>query len=61
MLIYYIIDFILASMYNCKCKTRQPLETSDRAHVLKNGRIVTEGACAELLEIDHVRKAYLGL
>jgi branched-chain amino acid transport system ATP-binding protein len=40
---------------------RQTLETADRASVLENGRIVTEGCCEELLRSDHIRKAYLGL
>jgi branched-chain amino acid transport system ATP-binding protein len=40
---------------------RHTLETADRAYVLENGRICMEGACAEMLESDHVRKAYLGL
>jgi len=40
---------------------RHTLETADRAYVLENGRICLEGACAEMLESDHVRKAYLGL
>jgi branched-chain amino acid transport system ATP-binding protein len=40
---------------------RHTLETADRAYVLENGRICMEGACLELLESDHVRKAYLGL
>ncbi|MBC7248662.1 MAG: ABC transporter ATP-binding protein [Anaerolineae bacterium] len=40
---------------------RRALEIADRAYVLENGRICMEGPCAELLESDHVRKAYLGL
>ena len=40
---------------------RHTLETADRAYVLENGRICMEGACLEMLESDHVRKAYLGL
>jgi branched-chain amino acid transport system ATP-binding protein len=40
---------------------RHTLETADRAYVLENGRICLEGACVEMLESDHVRKAYLGL
>jgi branched-chain amino acid transport system ATP-binding protein len=40
---------------------RNTLEVADRAYVLENGRIVLEGACAKLLKIDYVRKAYLGL
>jgi len=29
--------------------------------VLENGRIGLQGDCDELLQSDHVRKAYLGL
>jgi branched-chain amino acid transport system ATP-binding protein len=37
------------------------LEIADRAYVLENGRIGLQGDCDELLQSDHVRKAYLGL
>ncbi len=40
---------------------RRALEIADRAYVLENGRICMEGPCAEMLESDHVRRAYLGL
>ena len=40
---------------------RHTLEIADRAYVLENGRIALEGASKELLQSDHVRKAYLGL
>jgi len=40
---------------------RRTLEIADRAYVLENGRIALEGASNELLQSDHVRKAYLGL
>jgi branched-chain amino acid transport system ATP-binding protein len=40
---------------------RQTLEVADRAYVLENGRIVLDGCCADLLESEHVKKAYLGL
>jgi branched-chain amino acid transport system ATP-binding protein len=40
---------------------RQTLEIADRAYVLENGRIVSEGKSKELLQDDHVKKAYLGL
>ena len=36
------------------------LELSDRAYVLQNGRMVTDGKASELLESDGIRKAYLG-
>jgi branched-chain amino acid transport system ATP-binding protein len=37
------------------------LEIADRAYVLENGRIVSEGKSRELLKNDHIKKAYLGL
>ncbi len=40
---------------------RQTLEIADRAYVLENGRIVSEGGSRELLQDDHIKKAYLGL
>jgi branched-chain amino acid transport system ATP-binding protein len=40
---------------------RHTLEIADRAYVLENGRISLQGDCQELLQSDHVRKAYLGL
>lgn len=40
---------------------RRALEIADRAYVLENGHICMEGACADLLESDHIRRAYLGM
>ena len=40
---------------------KQSLEIADRAYVLENGRIVLSGSSSELMDSDHVRKAYLGL
>ncbi len=40
---------------------KQTLKLSDRAYVLENGRVVLEGTGQELLEHDHVKKAYLGI
>jgi branched-chain amino acid transport system ATP-binding protein len=40
---------------------RQTLETADRAYVLDNGQIVTEGKSKDLLKDEQVKKAYLGL
>jgi len=40
---------------------RRTLETADRAYVLENGRIVSEGKGKDLLQDDRVKKAYLGL
>jgi len=40
---------------------RHALEIADRAYVLENGRIVSEGKSRELLQNDHIKKAYLGL
>jgi len=40
---------------------KQALEMADRACVLENGRLTLEGPSRNLIEHDHVRKAYLGL
>ena len=40
---------------------RHTLEIADRAYVLENGRIVSEGKSGKLLQDDHIKKAYLGL
>jgi branched-chain amino acid transport system ATP-binding protein len=40
---------------------KQALELANRACVLENGRLTLEGPCCNLIEHDHVRKAYLGL
>jgi branched-chain amino acid transport system ATP-binding protein len=40
---------------------RHALETADRAYVLENGCIVLEGPSKEILQNEHVKKAYLGL
>ena len=40
---------------------RHTLEIADRAYVLENGRIVSEGKSSELLQNNHIKKAYLGL
>ena len=40
---------------------KQSLEMATRACVLENGRIVSEGHSRELLQDDHIKKAYLGL
>lgn len=40
---------------------RLSCEISDRAFVMENGRIVLSGPGREMLENDHVRRAYLGL
>jgi branched-chain amino acid transport system ATP-binding protein len=40
---------------------RHSLEIADRAYVLENGQICLEGDCAEFLQSDFVRQAYLGL
>jgi branched-chain amino acid transport system ATP-binding protein len=38
----------------------QALAIADRAYVLEGGRIVSQGAPADLLRQKHVRQAYLG-
>jgi branched-chain amino acid transport system ATP-binding protein len=40
---------------------KQALEMADRACVLENGRLTLEGPSCNLIEHEHVRKAYLGL
>ncbi|MCK9275873.1 MAG: ABC transporter ATP-binding protein [Syntrophales bacterium] len=37
------------------------LQLADRGYVLENGKVVMENSSRELLESDHIRKAYLGL
>jgi len=37
------------------------LEIADRGYVLENGHVVSEGKSGELLQNDHIKKAYLGL
>ena len=39
----------------------QALEISDRAYVIENGRIATEGAAGEIMESEDIREAYLGM
>ncbi len=41
--------------------TRQALALAQRGYVLENGRVVLVGAGHELLDNDHVRRAYFGL
>lgn len=40
---------------------KRTLEIADCACVLENGRIVLEGTCQTLLDMDHIKKSYLGL
>lgn len=37
------------------------LELADRAYVLETGRVTLEGPCRELVNDEHVKKAFLGL
>lgn len=37
------------------------LEISDRAYVLESGRVVMEGTGPELMNNDHIKKAYLAI
>jgi branched-chain amino acid transport system ATP-binding protein len=37
------------------------LEISDRAYVLENGSIVMEGSGSELMNHEHIKKAYLAI
>jgi branched-chain amino acid transport system ATP-binding protein len=40
---------------------KNALEVADRALVMENGRITLTGKSEEILNNDHVKKAYLGL
>jgi branched-chain amino acid transport system ATP-binding protein len=40
---------------------QQSLEIADRGYVLENGHVVLEAKSADLLQNEHVKKAYLGL
>ena len=40
---------------------RYALKSAHKAYVLENGRIVLKGESRDLLQNDHVKKAYLGL
>ncbi len=40
---------------------QQGLDIADRGDVLESGRVALEGTSADLLQNDHVKKAYLGL
>jgi branched-chain amino acid transport system ATP-binding protein len=49
------------SIFLIEQNVRQTLEIADRTYVLENGRIISEGKSRELLQDDHIKKAYLGL
>lgn len=40
---------------------KQTLQIVDRSYVLENGTVVLEGKGSELLEQDHIKKAFLGM
>ena len=40
---------------------QQALRVADRGYVLENGRVVMDNASKEILESEHIRKAYLGI
>lgn len=40
---------------------RAALEISDRTYILETGRIVKEGISSQLIEMEEVRRAYLGV
>jgi branched-chain amino acid transport system ATP-binding protein len=40
---------------------KQSCQISDRAFVIENGEVVLQGTGAEMLQNDHVRRAYLGI
>ena len=37
------------------------LNMADRAYVIENGRMVMEGTGSDLLQDEHLKKAYLGI
>ena len=39
---------------------RMALELAHRAYILEEGRVSSEGPAQEILQTDHVRRAYLG-
>jgi branched-chain amino acid transport system ATP-binding protein len=39
---------------------RMALELAHRAYILEEGRVSGEGTAQEMLQADHVRRAYLG-
>ena len=39
---------------------RETLGTCDRAYILNNGRVITEGSAEDILEHREVRDVYLG-
>jgi len=41
--------------------TRQALALAGRGYVLENGRVVLTGAGCDLLDDEHVQRAYLGM
>jgi branched-chain amino acid transport system ATP-binding protein len=40
---------------------QQALRLADRGYVLENGRVVMENSSAEILQSEHIKKAYLGI
>jgi branched-chain amino acid transport system ATP-binding protein len=40
---------------------QQALRMADRGYVLENGRVVMDNTSEEILQSEHIRKAYLGI
>jgi len=40
---------------------RAALEISEKAYIIETGRIVLQGPSKELIQMDEVRRAYLGI
>jgi branched-chain amino acid transport system ATP-binding protein len=40
---------------------QQALRVADRGYVLENGRVVMDNTSEEILQSEHIRKAYLGI
>ncbi len=50
-----------ASIFLAEQNVRQSLKAIDRGYVLESGQVALEGTSAELLDNEHVRRAYMGL
>ncbi|MBN2058908.1 MAG: ABC transporter ATP-binding protein [Deltaproteobacteria bacterium] len=49
------------SIFLIEQNVQQTLEITDRAYVMENGNIIMEGESRKLLELELIKKAYLGL
>ncbi|HNR24360.1 MAG TPA: ABC transporter ATP-binding protein [Candidatus Bipolaricaulis anaerobius] len=49
------------SIFLAEQNVRQSLKAIDRGYIIENGQVVLEGPSDELLDNEHVKRAYLGL